>query len=894
MRQETCISTRRVVASQVTAVAVKNLLTVSIGMSFAHATIMIPALVNDPMFLITKEEASWIGSISFVTLFLGGALSGFRTQKLGRKTCMQFAAIPLIACWMTLKFCTRVWQIFASIVVMGSTFGLIEAPITSYVAEITQPNIRGLLASLNPATVTTGLIVEFALGTILSWRNAAAVSGVVPIIACLLLFFIPESPHWLIMHKRLSDAQKSLAWLRGWTTTEFVKSEFEEMCHNHLVELEATQQNNTKKRLRGIRVYFKKSFCCPLSIMFLICCIAGFSGCLNLQTYAVNVFATFQVPINQYCASLMLTISHLLGFIVYIILLRSQGQRLLIFTSLCGCAITMCALGFYAYVHDIKYIMFQNANTIVQNTEIINWLPLILILLLAFFYNLGIRSVVVLKPYGSECCVMYQETCISTRKIVASQVTAVAVKNLLTLSIGMNFAQAAVMIPALVNEPMFLITKEEASWIGSVGSITLLLGGALSGFFTQKLGRKTCMQLSAIPLIACWMTFKFCTRVWQIFASIVVMGSTFGLIEAPVTSYVAEVTQPHIRGLLASLSPAAVTAGLILEFALGSFLSWRNAAAVSGVVPMIACLLLFFIPESPHWLIMHKRLSDAQKSLAWLRGWTTTEFVKSEFEEMCHNHQEELEAAQQNDTKKKLRGIRIYFQKSFYWPLSIMFLICCVAAFSGCWNLQTYAVNVFATFEVPINQYYASLALTISQLLGFIVYIILLRSLGKRLLIFTSLCGCAIIMCALGFYAYIRDIKYVMFQNANTIVQNTENLNWLPLILLLLMGLFYNIGIRSVVWVIMGEIFSHGTRAIGCGFMCATFSGCSFLSNKTFWAITDYLTFPVLLWIYSLINLIGFLVLYFTLPETEGKTLDEISNHFAGISKLDNKVNIRV
>ncbi|KAF5284559.1 hypothetical protein FQR65_LT02385 [Abscondita terminalis] len=355
-------------------------------------------------------------------------------------------------------------------------------------------------------------------------------------------------------------------------------------------------------------------------------------------------------------------------------------------------------------------------------------------------------------------------------------------------------------------------------------------------------------------------------------------------------SYVAEITQPHVRGLLASLNSITVTIGLIIEFALGSFLSWRNAAAVSSCVPLFTCLLLFFVPESPHWLIMHKRLTDAQNSLAWLRGWTTPESIKSEFEEMCQNHKLSNEAKEQDKTKTRFGNVKMFFRKSFLWPFSIMILVCFLAAFSGCLSLQMYAVNVFATFKVPINQYYATVILGISHFVGSILFISLIKWQGKRVLIFISLSGCAVFTCCLGFYAYIHNAKYIIFQGADNVVKIVDTVHWLPLLLVPLLGIFYSLGIKGVQWVLMGEVFSHETRAIGCGLIGAISSGFIFISNKTYWIVTDYLTFPVVLWINTIINVTGVVILYYSLPETEGKSLEECSNHFSGISKIDNKV----
>ncbi|KAF5284557.1 hypothetical protein FQR65_LT02383 [Abscondita terminalis] len=485
---------------------------------------------------------------------------------------------------------------------------------------------------------------------------------------------------------------------------------------------------------------------------------------------------------------------------------------------------------------------------------------------------------------------MYQESPISNKRVLASQVVAVLVKNLLIFSAGMSLAHITIMIPALANDPMFMINKEQASWIGSINFVTIFAGAASSGFVTNKLGRKTCMQLSTIPLMACWINLKFCTRTWQIFASIIVSGCTYGLTEAPVMSYVAEVTQPHVRGLLAAMNSVTVSIGLVTQFTLGSFLSWRNAAAVSSVVPLLTCILLFFVPESPHWLIMHNRLVDAQKSLAWLRGWTSPEITKSEFEEMCHNHKINTESK----TKTRFPNMQMYFRKSFCWPLSVMFFVCFVSGFSGYLTLRTYAVNVFATFKVPINQYYATVILSVSQFIGCVLFVALIKYLGKRMVIFISLSGCAVFSCSLGLYAYIHNAKYLIFREADEIVNTTDTFNWLPLVLLPLLALFYSLGIKGIQWILIGEVFSHETRAIGCGIIGAISSGCVFVANKIYWISTDYLTFPVVLWINTFISIAGIVSLYFLLPETEGKTLEECSNHFLGISKLDNKVKKRV
>jgi len=70
-----------------------------------------------------------------------------------------------------------------------------------------------------------------------------------------------------------------------------------------------------------------------------------------------------------------------------------------------------------------------------------------------------------------------------------------------------------------------------------------------------------------------------------------------------VLTYVAEITEPHIRGVLAALSSTTVILGSISQFILGNFFHWRKIVLFNTIVPVVAFISLLFIPESPHWLI---------------------------------------------------------------------------------------------------------------------------------------------------------------------------------------------------------------------------------------------------------------------------------------------------
>lgn len=70
-----------------------------------------------------------------------------------------------------------------------------------------------------------------------------------------------------------------------------------------------------------------------------------------------------------------------------------------------------------------------------------------------------------------------------------------------------------------------------------------------------------------------------------------------------VLTYVAEITQPHLRGMLSATASMTTIFGTVSQLFLGSFLHWRSAAILNLMFPILALCALYFIPESPHWLI---------------------------------------------------------------------------------------------------------------------------------------------------------------------------------------------------------------------------------------------------------------------------------------------------
>ncbi|KAK5646894.1 hypothetical protein RI129_005358 [Pyrocoelia pectoralis] len=488
---------------------------------------------------------------------------------------------------------------------------------------------------------------------------------------------------------------------------------------------------------------------------------------------------------------------------------------------------------------------------------------------------------------------------LSSLRRALPQILAVMVKNVVLISYGLTVGYVTILIPALsenVASNEYHLNDEQVSWIGSISMMCVPIGCLVSGVATDPIGRKRSMQIINVPFIICWIIFYYANQLWHFYFALAMGGFFGGLVEAPILTYVSEITQPHLRGALAASSSVAVISGILIEFILGTFLDWRTVALISCAFPVTSFCLLYFMPESPHWLIMNNKVDKARKSLAWLRGWTSVEEVEIEIQEICRSQNvqesEEGGAMHRSFIARKMEGAKNFTKKSFLWPFTMVAFLYFLSHFTGSTTLQTYAVKLFETLQSPIDVYYATIIMGVAELLGSILCLFLVKYCGKRIMAFISITGVGISDVVIGTYAYVMHINTFETSDNTPAITNFEfeDHQWIALGALVFLAFISHCGFRALPWILIGEIYPHEIRATGCGISGATSYVFSFASNKVFLTLSAFLTIPGIYWFYGFLSFIGLISIYFILPETEGKSLEAITDHFSGKSKLGNKI----
>lgn len=352
---------------QILASMAKNLLILDLGLAGAFPTIAIPVLtglkatqesLNDPL-MFTEVQASWFGSIAFICTPLGNVLSGWVTEPIGRRYAMILLNFPHLIAWVMLYRATSVAEMYAAAILMGLGSGFMEAPVVTYVGEISQPKIRGILTSCAGVMATFGFFLGYLLGTVFYWRTFALVCLAVPLFTMVAIFFIPETPFWLLARGRNAEALKSLQWLRGWTSEKEVEKEFAEMQRYSKFSTKCTPCQKTEKECDhpspGFRAHLKelvrKRTLKPMFIVTIFFAITQFCGMAAMRPYLVQIFQAYGAPVDSNWSTVIVGLMKFLASIFCMLVVKFVGKRRISLYSIAGTAILCLALGLYGSIY---------------------------------------------------------------------------------------------------------------------------------------------------------------------------------------------------------------------------------------------------------------------------------------------------------------------------------------------------------------------------------------------------------------------------------------------------------------------------------------------------------------------------------------------------------------
>ncbi len=393
----------------------------------------------------------------------------------------------------------------------------------------------------------------------------------------------------------------------------------------------------------------------------------------------------------------------------------------------------------------------------------------------------------------------------------------------------------------------------------------VLFGGALATLVTGPMcdwvGRKKMIITAAIISLLGVFVIANSHNYIELLSGRLIQGIGVGIITIAVPLYLAEAIKPSIRGRSICAFQLLLTCGILLSSLVGLYFTrtgnWR-AMFWSTLAPGTFLLVgSFFLPESPRWLCLQGRFHQAFGIL-----------LKSRSEAGAREELSQMQILMKNKSTETKDSVKIW-QKKFMLPLIVVLVVACLGQLTG--------INSFLQLTPLIlkngglsSDVIAMLGNTAITGLNFLVTIIaffLIERLGRRFLLCLGTAGIVISLFYLGMVFYLLP---------------TNELKGILLLAgILSFILFFAIGPGVVIWMVISELLPLRIRSSGMALALFLNSMTSAILATSFLGLADSIGYSGVFWLCGFFSLLYFLTVFFFVPETKNKTLEEIERHFS-------------
>lgn len=333
-------------------------------------------------------------------------------------------------------------------------------------------------------------------------------------------------------------------------------------------------------------------------------------------------------------------------------------------------------------------------------------------------------------------------------------------------------------------------------------------------------------------------------------------GLAIGVASMMAPLYIAEIAPAHIRGRLVSLNQMAIVSGILCSYLISWLLSgigvssWRWMFAIAGLPSIFFMVGIFFMPESPRWLVKQGQTTSAQGILGRING---TRRAMIELEEI-------REAVAQEEG-----SVLQLFQSGLRRPMVIAVVMAVLQQITGINTIIYYSSMILTRptgdqgASTAADALRANVIVGITAFLSTVIALGIIDKIGRKPLLLTASAGMGLSMFGLG-AAFFQPTA------PRTLI----------LVAIFAYVAFFSVGMGPGVWVLMSELFP--TRVRGRAMAIATV--CLWIAclavTLTFLSLMNALTPGGAFWFYGVMCVFTFAFIWRALPETKGKTLEEI------------------
>ncbi|GAA4891756.1 hypothetical protein GCM10023311_15210 [Flaviramulus aquimarinus] len=492
---------------------------------------------------------------------------------------------------------------------------------------------------------------------------------------------------------------------------------------------------------------------------------------------------------------------------------------------------------------------------------------------------------------------------------------------------GFLFGFDAGIISGVMNYagPEFNLSDIQSGWVVSSPSFAAMIAMIFSGRLSDVVGRKKILIVVAFLYAISALFSAYATSYEMLYIARMIGGLAFGAALVLAPTYIAEISTADNRGKLVSIQQLNIVLGFFAAFLSNYYFNkyntsgdsfftdenvWRWMLGVELIPAILYFIFLFFIPRSPRWLFTKFRNEEAKQVLVSVYG-----EVKAEQETNSILNSLEGTTTKSED-KVKLKDL---FKPALRFVLIVGLIVGVLQQITGINAVYFYATSIFKQTGIGTDAAFASgiLLSSITVIFTFVAMYLIDR-MGRRPLLLIGTAGIAIslLLCAYGFKqatyqltsqsitelqfegadklsaftdkVYENDVDFkndmksalgnqIYSKNDGAILESATSIN-ATLVLIGVLGFIacFAFSLGPVMWVLLSELFPNKYRGFAIGVIAFVNSFISWVVQLIFpWELSNFgnaLTF----FIFGAIACIGFFVMLKILPETKGKSLEQI------------------
>lgn len=385
-------------------------------------------------------------------------------------------------------------------------------------------------------------------------------------------------------------------------------------------------------------------------------------------------------------------------------------------------------------------------------------------------------------------------------------------------------------------------------------------------FFVDRIGRKYSIIISIVIGIICWIMIACAKSVLVICLARVLSGIIGNVAFVSTPMYIAEISEESVRGFLSGMTYLGMLSGLVTAYVVVPYMEiWQSSMV--GVAILVTQLCTFtFMPESPYFHLMKHKKEAALKSLRWLRN---TDDVEDELDEIA--------AGVKRQQSERGRPKELFMIPSNRKGMIIMSVLNGAQHFTGISVILMNLHSIFLAAESDfLDERVSAIIFSVLMFIAAMTAVSFVDRSGRKILLIVSSFLTGICLFTIAIYFTLKNSGY-----------DTKSYNWIPVVTTMAYALVFKAGLGIVPIILTGELFPTNVKAMGMTFADAMYVIFSILSVYMYQMLGNAYGLQAPFYVFAACTILTAAFSYFYVPETKGKTLEEIQLMLRGYNKSD-------